>query len=223
MCNTLRKMPPRKGRTAETEEDGKFVALNEQRVGELEKRADGRKSKPLSKDEAESLDVAEKAKSLGFSMAFRIVSILPAILVLIFLMIFLYDKAWGGYKPEVISPGGEHRFFRCASSEFPQADSSTGESAFFVDLLTIRSAAAKLSAASLYPVSAISCPRIMSTDRKNSRDRGRTPYTKLRLRGDGGRLPGTPSVRPIALRRSRFLASSLAQEEGFVERFRPRN
>lgn len=38
----------------------------------------------------------------GYRMAFRWVSLLPAVLVVIFTMIILYDRSRGGYKPEIL-------------------------------------------------------------------------------------------------------------------------
>jgi fucose permease len=65
--------------------DGKPVALNEQVVDKL---APG----------TAAAGVIEAAKSEGFSMAFRWVSLLPAILIGIFGTIALTDKLRGGYK-----------------------------------------------------------------------------------------------------------------------------
>jgi hypothetical protein len=46
--------------------------------------------------------LAADAQSLGYRMAFRWVSILPAALIVIFSGVILYDRARGGYKPEVL-------------------------------------------------------------------------------------------------------------------------
>jgi fucose permease len=52
--------------------------------------------------------VANKAQSVGFSMAFRWVSVLPAALVVIFGLIWIYDWSRGGYKAEkILSPEEE--------------------------------------------------------------------------------------------------------------------
>jgi len=48
------------------------------------------------------------AEAVGFSMAFRWVSALPVILVVIFGGIFLYDLSRGGYKPEILTSEREH-------------------------------------------------------------------------------------------------------------------
>ena len=58
--------------------------------------------KALSADEAAQ---AAQAQSVGFAMAFRWVSILPTVLVLIFGGIVLYDRSQGGYKAVELSPG----------------------------------------------------------------------------------------------------------------------
>ena len=46
--------------------------------------------------------LAAEAQSLGYRMAFRWVSILPAALIVIFSGVILYDRARGGYKPEIL-------------------------------------------------------------------------------------------------------------------------
>lgn len=45
------------------------------------------------------------SEAVGFSSSFRWVSILPAVLIVLFSGIFLYDRARGGYKAEVIGAG----------------------------------------------------------------------------------------------------------------------
>ncbi|MBI2827123.1 MAG: MFS transporter [Planctomycetia bacterium] len=53
-------------------------------------------------------EAAMSAQRTGFSMAFRWVSILPTVLVVIFGAIALWDRSRGGYKPEIlISPEEE--------------------------------------------------------------------------------------------------------------------
>jgi hypothetical protein len=70
-------------------EKGKFTALN----------ADAVKQLP---ENSAAASVVRKAERIGFSMAFRWVSILPAALIFIFGAIALYDKARGGYQPEIL-------------------------------------------------------------------------------------------------------------------------
>lgn len=47
-------------------------------------------------------DQVTAAEAVGFKMAFRWVSVLPAILIVLFTGIVLYDKSQGGYKPELL-------------------------------------------------------------------------------------------------------------------------
>lgn len=49
------------------------------------------------------LRLVKAAQATGYSLAFRFVSALPALLVVIFTGIILYDRARGGYKAEVLS------------------------------------------------------------------------------------------------------------------------
>jgi MFS family permease len=72
---------------------GRPVALDEQAVDKLPKESD-------------ALQVADDAKKVGFSMAFRWVSLLPLILVFIFGAIAIVDRLRGGYKAVHIS---EHK------------------------------------------------------------------------------------------------------------------
>ncbi|MFO1023320.1 MAG: MFS transporter [Planctomycetales bacterium] len=87
---------------------GKYDGLDEKKIADLEKANAEETGKAADVKDVKALEIAKKAKSVGFSMAFRWVSCLPTILIVIFGAIFLYDKARGGYKPEVISPGGGH-------------------------------------------------------------------------------------------------------------------
>ena len=66
-----------------------------------------KESKKIDTDSVDKLPKAErdevnKAVIVGARMAFRRVSVLPAILVVIFGLIALSDKARGGYKPEIL-------------------------------------------------------------------------------------------------------------------------
>lgn len=47
-------------------------------------------------------DQVTAAEAVGFKMAFRWVSVLPAILIVLFTGIVLYDRSRGGYKPELL-------------------------------------------------------------------------------------------------------------------------
>jgi MFS family permease len=47
-------------------------------------------------------NLAKAAQTEGFRMAFRWVSLLPAVLIVIFSLIILYDRSQGGYKAEVL-------------------------------------------------------------------------------------------------------------------------
>ena len=76
--------------------NGLSSGLDEQKIDQLQKENPG--------DPA--LAVATAARNRGFTMAFRWVSLLPAALVLIFGMIALYDRARGGYRPELITEAG---------------------------------------------------------------------------------------------------------------------
>ncbi len=47
-------------------------------------------------------DRVKAAEATGFKMAFRWVSVLPSILIVLFTGIVLYDRSRGGYKPEIL-------------------------------------------------------------------------------------------------------------------------
>ncbi|MBI3469515.1 MAG: MFS transporter [Planctomycetes bacterium] len=64
----------------------------------------------LSTD-SEILKVGREAESVGFSMAFRWVAILPVVLVFIFGGIAFWDKSQGGYQPEVLPPQDPEKAF----------------------------------------------------------------------------------------------------------------
>ncbi len=62
-------------------------------------------------DEEEQQEIV-RAEGQGAAMAFRYVSALPIVLVIVFGLIALRDKAMGGYKPEIlISPEEENELF----------------------------------------------------------------------------------------------------------------
>jgi len=74
----------------------------------LKKDAEGRYTsvaqaevEKMSPDSRE-VKLASEAQSLGYRMAFRWVSILPAALIVIFSGVILYDRARGGYRPEIL-------------------------------------------------------------------------------------------------------------------------
>jgi fucose permease len=73
---------------------GKPIALDEKAVQELPK-------------ESPAFTTVEEAQKTGFSMAFRWVSLLPAILVVIFGLIAISDRMRGGYRAVHISEGRE--------------------------------------------------------------------------------------------------------------------
>lgn len=71
------------------DDSGRYTSVNQ---GAVEKM-------PSDSQEAQ---VAAEAQSLGYRMAFRWVSILPAALIVIFSGVILYDRSRGGYRPEVL-------------------------------------------------------------------------------------------------------------------------
>jgi MFS family permease len=52
--------------------------------------------------ESPTREIADAAQSEGYRMAFRWVSLLPAILIVIFSGVILYDRSRGGYKAEIL-------------------------------------------------------------------------------------------------------------------------
>jgi fucose permease len=112
-----------------TNSDGKPIALNTTVIEELKGMKTGEQDPAtpivpadspiakLSKDEVNSLlGVVDKAQSVGFSMAFRWVSLLPAALVIIFGLIWIYDFSRGGYKAEqLLSKEEENDLFEGGS------------------------------------------------------------------------------------------------------------
>lgn len=113
-------------------DEGKPVALNTSDIEEIKGIASGEAGPTtppvetggpiakLSKDEAQSLlDTVASAQSVGFSMAFRWVSILPTVLVVIFGGIWLYDWSRGGYKPEQLMSKEEENDLFEGGSEGP--------------------------------------------------------------------------------------------------------
>lgn len=73
-------------------DDGRFVSVNQVAVEELSK------SSPSS----EAVAVAKAAQSEGYRMAFRWVSLLPVLLIVMFGGVILYDRSRGGYQPEIL-------------------------------------------------------------------------------------------------------------------------
>jgi fucose permease len=72
-----------------TDESGRPIALDANRIEELP-------------SDSEFKRIGKNAETVGFSMAFRWVAILPLILVFIFGGIALWDKSRGGYQPEML-------------------------------------------------------------------------------------------------------------------------
>lgn len=62
---------------------------------------DQARTKELPPDSGEATLAAE-AQSLGYRMAFRWVSILPVVLIVIFSGVMLYDRSRGGYRAEIL-------------------------------------------------------------------------------------------------------------------------
>lgn len=84
---------------------GNYISLDEQKLAKLQAQSSSpdKTETPAAEPEInKELQVAAAARSVGFSMAFRWVSVLPAILIFVFGAIALYDRANGGYKPEVL-------------------------------------------------------------------------------------------------------------------------
>jgi MFS family permease len=71
------------------DDEGRYTSVNQVAV------------EALPSDSREAQLTAE-AQSLGYRMAFRWVSILPAVLVVIFSGVILYDRSRGGYRPEML-------------------------------------------------------------------------------------------------------------------------
>ena len=103
------------GLILKTDAAGKAIALNTTVIEELKALKTGLSDPAtpavpadspiakLTKPEVESLlGVVEKAQSVGFSMAFRWVSILPTALLVIFGAIWIFDYSRGGYKAETL-------------------------------------------------------------------------------------------------------------------------
>ncbi|HJT31382.1 MAG TPA: MFS transporter [Pirellulales bacterium] len=74
------------------DKNGRFVSVNQVAVDQM---ADAGQSDG-------AVAVAKAAQSEGYRMAFRWVSLLPAILIVMFGGIILYDRSRGGYKPEIL-------------------------------------------------------------------------------------------------------------------------
>lgn len=71
---------------------GRYVSVNQVAVEQMSKTS------PAS----EAVAVAKAAQSEGYRMAFRWVSLLPVILIVMFVGVILYDRSRGGYKPEIL-------------------------------------------------------------------------------------------------------------------------
>lgn len=80
----------------QTNEQGEPIALDAKKIDVLAEQAEQTAAPP------EAYQVAKAAERVGFSMAFRWVSVLPAVLIVIFGAIALWDKSRGGYKPELL-------------------------------------------------------------------------------------------------------------------------
>ncbi|MGD9646760.1 MAG: sugar MFS transporter [Pirellulales bacterium] len=85
-------------------DQGQPVTLNKDAMKVLEAQIESAEKSdvPVDPQAQAALQAAKRAESTGFSMAFRWVSVLPVVLVIIFGAIALYDKARGGYKPELL-------------------------------------------------------------------------------------------------------------------------
>jgi hypothetical protein len=94
-------------------EAGQAVTLNKDEMKALEKTVKTAKEQeqPVNEQDVAALSAAKSAESTGFSMAFRWVSVLPIALVIIFGAIALYDKAQGGYKPELLMSREENELY----------------------------------------------------------------------------------------------------------------
>lgn len=68
---------------------GKFEGVDQAAVASLAK-------------ESPAAHLAAQAQSQGYRMAFRWVSLLPAVLIVIFSGVILYDRSRGGYKAEIL-------------------------------------------------------------------------------------------------------------------------
>lgn len=108
------------------DKETKEEALDLDAIGQIRNRAAGKEvtaDSPiaqLSTEEAKSLaNVAGAAQSVGFSMAFRWVSVLPGILVVIFSLIWIYDYSRGGYKAEHLLSEEEENELMAGGSEGP--------------------------------------------------------------------------------------------------------
>ena len=69
--------------------------------------------------DAPQREAAKAAERVGYSMAFRWVSILPGILVVIFGAIVLWDRSRGGYRPEILLSRKEHEELMSGGVEGP--------------------------------------------------------------------------------------------------------
>jgi hypothetical protein len=91
----VEEMDPALGRQIfKTNANGRPIALDERKVDALP---------PASHDR----EIADQAKRVGFSMAFRWVSLLPLALVFIFGAIAISDRLRGGYQAVHIAPAAQ--------------------------------------------------------------------------------------------------------------------
>jgi len=88
--------PEDEAKVLKKNDEGKPTGVDNDAVAAQVKKADASKAS-LPKE----FQVAKDGQEVGYRMAFRWVSILPAVLVVIFGMIILYDKSQGGYKAQV--------------------------------------------------------------------------------------------------------------------------
>jgi MFS family permease len=85
-------------------DQGQPLTLNKDVMKALQQQIDDAKKRhtPVDAEAKAALGAAKSAESTGYSMAFRWVSVLPVALVIIFGAIAVYDKAQGGYRPELL-------------------------------------------------------------------------------------------------------------------------
>ena len=74
------------------DKDGRFVSVNQVAVERMSKTSQGNVG----------VELAKAAQSEGYRMAFRWVSLLPVLLIVMFTGVILYDRSLGGYKPEIL-------------------------------------------------------------------------------------------------------------------------
>jgi MFS family permease len=86
------------------DKNGQYTSVDQAAVEKIS--AENREAKVAAVEkvstESREAKLAADAQSLGYRMAFRWVSILPAALIVIFSGVILYDRSRGGYRPEVL-------------------------------------------------------------------------------------------------------------------------